>query len=249
VKVVVLVKRVPDTETRVRIGADGASLDPTGVRFVMNPYDEFALEAALRLKESGRATEVVALTLGGDAAQETLRSALAVGADRALLLRGASSPDGLATAKTLRAALASEGPDLVLAGIRAVDGDQAQVGPMLATLLDWGCVTAVSELDVGDGVATAIREIEGGRERVELSLPALVTMTKGPVELRRPSLQGIMAAKKKPLETRDAEPIAARVRILALDLPPERAPGKIVGEGPDAVPELVRLLREEAGAL
>jgi electron transfer flavoprotein beta subunit len=248
-KILVCVKRVPDTETRIQISADGTSLDAAGVRFVMNPYDEFALEAALRLKESGRASEVTVVTLGDESAQETLRGALAVGADRGVLCRGVSGPDGLATAKILRSAVEAQGPDLVLAGVRSVDGDQEQVGPMLGTLLGWACATCVSEIEGGDGVLIAVREVEGGRERVQLTLPAVVTLTKGPFELRRPSLPGIMAAKKRPLEVREAEVVSPRVRVVALELPPARKEGRIVGEGPDAVPELIRLLRDEAGAL
>jgi electron transfer flavoprotein beta subunit len=160
-----------------------------------------------------------------------------------------SGPDGLATAKILRSAVEAQGPDLVLAGVRSVDGDQEQVGPMLGTLLGWACATCVSEIEGGDGVLIAVREVEGGRERVQLTLPAVVTLTKGPFELRRPSLPGIMAAKKRPLEVREAEVVSPRVRVVALELPPARKEGRIVGEGPDAVPELIRLLRDEAGAL
>jgi electron transfer flavoprotein beta subunit len=215
----------------------------------MNPYDEFALEAALRMKESGKASEVTVMTLGDEAAAETLRAALAVGADAAVLVRGSAGADGLATAKMLRTAVGSISPDLILAGVRAVDGDQEQVGTMLGTLLGWACATGVAGLEAGEEGLIAVREVEGGRERVALSLPAVATMTKGAFELRRASLPGIMAAKKKPLEFREVDPVASRVRVLALGLPPERKEGQIVGEGPDAVSELLRLLREEAGAL
>jgi electron transfer flavoprotein beta subunit len=157
--------------------------------------------------------------------------------------------DGLATAKVLLSAVRAEAPDLVLTGVRAVDADQEQVGPMLGTLLGWATATSVAEFDLAGTILEVVREVEGGRDRVELTLPAVVSLTKAGLALRRPSLAGIMASKKKPMEVRDAEVIGGRVRAVALKLPAEKRAGKVVGEGPDAVPELLRLLREEAGAL
>ena len=203
-KIVVCVKRVPDTETRIRVGADGTSIDPGGVKYVLNPYDEFALEGALRLKESLPEGEVVALTLGDDASQETLRSALAMGADRAVLVDGTADADGLATARVLAEALQGESPDLVLLGIKAVDQDRQQVGPMLATIMARPCITGVREFELTDGTVAAAREVEGGTERVEAPLPAVLTVTKGAYEPRYASLKGIMAAKRKPLERVDS---------------------------------------------
>ncbi|TVP58737.1 MAG: electron transfer flavoprotein subunit beta/FixA family protein [Gemmatimonadales bacterium] len=245
----VCVKRVPDTETRIRVGADGQSIDPDGVKFVVSPYDEFAIEAALRLKEASGEGEVTAITLGESQAQDALRSALAMGADRAVLLEGEVTPDGLATARALAAEIETADAPLVLLGVKAADDDQQQVGPMLATLLGRPCATAVSTFELNGDRVVCRREVEGGTEVVELPLPAVVTITKGAFEPRYASLKGIMAAKRKPLETKPAQTADSRLRVESMELPPERTGGKIVGEGADAVPELVRLLREEANAL
>jgi electron transfer flavoprotein beta subunit len=246
VNIVVCIKRVPDTEARIRPGAGGAAIEAAGLKFIVSPYDEFALEAALRAREAAGAGEVVALTLGAAAAAEQLRSALAMGADRAVLLKGEATQDGLATARALVAELPAMAPSLLLLGIKAVDDDQQQVGPMVATLLDRPCVTAVSEFTVEGSKVVCHREVEGGIEVVEVELPAVLTITKGPYEPRYPSLKGIMAAKRKPLEERAAAASPARLRVERIESPPERPAGRIVGQGPDAVPELVRLLREEA---
>jgi electron transfer flavoprotein beta subunit len=247
--ITVCIKRTPDTETRIRVGDDGTSIDSSGVKYIVSPYDEFALEAALRIKEAVGEGEVAVLTLGEPAAAEQLRSALAMGADRAVLLEGENTMDGLATAKALAAELEGSEAPLVLLGEKAADDDQQQVGPMLATLLGRACVTSVAELEVEDAKVVCHREIEGGAEVLELDLPAVVTITKGPYEPRYASLKGIMAAKRKPLEQKEAQLPAARLTVRRLDPPPERPEGRIVGEGPDAVPELVGLLREEAKVL
>ena len=245
-KIYVCIKRVPDTAARIRVASDGTSIDSAGVKYVISPYDEFAIEAALRLKEKSGAGEVVAITVGPSAAGEQLRGALAMGADRAVLLQGDPGWDGLETARALAAELKDAGADLVLLGMKAVDSDQQQVGPMLGQMLDLPCITVASDIEVENGTAVCHREVEGGIEVLEAPLPAVVTMTKGANEPRYPSLKGIMAAKKKPLEEKAAELGAGRIRLEKLSLPADRQEGKIVGEGPDAVAELVRLLREEA---
>jgi len=247
--VIVCIKRVPDTETRIRMAASGTAIDPAGVKYIVSPYDEFALEAALRLKESGGAAEVTAMTLGGPAAAEQLRSALAMGADRAVRLEGEPGLDGLATARVLAAELVNTDAGLVLFGVKAVDDDQQQIGPMVATLLDRPCVTTVAEFALEGDRVVCHREVDGGIEIVDVPLPAVVTITKGPYEPRYASLKGIMAAKKKPLEEKPAVSVPVRLELLRLELPPERPAGRILGEGPDAVRELVRLLREEAKVL
>jgi len=249
VNISVCVKRVPDTETRIRVGTDGTSIDPAGVKFVVSPYDEFAVEAALRLRESNGAGEVVTVSLGDEAGQDILRTTLAMGADRAVLLKGQVTPDGLATARMLAAELEGHDAPLILLGVKAADDDQQQVGPMLATILGRPCATAVSSFEVDGDKVRCRREAEGGNEVVELPLPAVLTITKGEYEPRYASLKGIMAAKKKPLEVKDAASSPARIQVETLELPPERNAGRIVGEGPDAVKELVRILREEANAL
>lgn len=248
-KIAVCVKRVPDTETRIRVDASGSSIDPSGVKFVVSPYDEFAVEAALRLCEANGSGEVITLSLGEDAAQDILRTTLAMGADRAVLLRGEVTPDGLATAQALAAELKALDAPLVLLGVKAADDDQQQVGPMVATLLGRPCATSVSSFEIAGDRIRCRREVEGGTEVVELPLPAVVTITKGPYEPRYPSLKGIMAAKKKPLEVKDAVATTPRIRVEVLELPAERNAGRFIGQGADAVPELVRRLREEANVL
>ena len=247
---VVCVKQVPDTTTRVKVAADGRSLDPAGVTLILNPYDEFALEQALRVKEQLGAGEVVVVSLGPALVQTALRTALALGADRALHLKNDTvAPDALAVAKALAEAIRPLGPGLVWLGKQAMDGDGAQVGPMLATLLAWPCVSAVAAFSLTGQTARVEREVEGGRELIDVPLPAVLTADKGLNEPRYASLKGIMAAKKKPLEERAVELGSPHLERLSLALPPARAAGRIVGEGVAAVPELVRVLREEAKVL
>ena len=249
-KIAVCIKRVPDTETRVRIAGDGVSVDEAGVKFILNPYDEFAVEEALQRRDKAGGGEVVVIALGPDAAQETIRSALAMGADRAVLLKAERIPaDALAVAKALAAELRDGGYELVLFGKMAVDDYNHGVGPMVAELLGLPCVTAISKLELEAGKGVAEREIEGGVEVVEFALPAVLTAEKGLNTPRYPALKGIMAAKKKPIEIKPAALGEARVTVTSLSLPPDRKAGRIVGEGPDAVPELVRLLRTEAKVL
>ncbi len=249
-KIACCIKRVPDSETRVKIGADGKRIDDAGVKFVLNPYDEFAVEEGLRRKETAGAGEVAVLCLGPAAAQETIRTALAMGADRGVLLQTDTIPaDGFETAKALAAELKDGGWDLILCGKVAIDDSSQQVGPMLAELLGLPCVTAVAHLEIAGTKGVAEREIEGGIEVVEFPLPAVITADKGLNEPRYPALKGIMAAKKKPLEVKPIQLGAGAIEVLALTLPPARKEGRIVGEGPDAIPELVRLLREEAKVL
>lgn len=248
-KIFVCIKRVPDTAARIRVGGDGTSIDPAGLKYVVSPYDEFAMETALRLKESQGDGEVVALTLGDAAAAEQLRATLAMGADRAVLLEGETGMDGLATAKALAAELKEAGADLLLFGMKGVDDDQQQVGPMVAELLDLPCVTVAASIEVEGDAVVCHREVEGAVEIVEAPTPAVVTITKGDYEPRYASLKGIMAAKKKPLEPKQAQTVDQRLDVRELAPPPEREEGRIVGEGAEAVPELVRLLREEARVL
>jgi electron transfer flavoprotein beta subunit len=249
VRSIVCVKRVPDTETRIRIADDETSIDPAGVKFVLNPYDEFAVEAALKQKEAAGEGEVIVVTVGTADSAETLRTALAMGADQAALLKADPAPEGLAVARAIAAEVKEREYDLLLFGMKAVDDDLQAVGPMTAELLGIPAATTVTEFTVEDGKVTAHREIEGGTEVVELTLPCAITLTKGAYEPRYASLKGIMAAKRKPLEEKDAQPGEAGTRIEQLSYPPEREAGRIVGEGADAVPELLRLLREEAKVL
>jgi len=244
---VVCIKQVADTETRVKVGADGRSLDPTGVTWIMNPYDEFALEQALRVKEKLGTGEVVALSLGGAGVQTTLRNALAIGADRAIHLKSdTAQPDSLQVARAIAAAIRDLGAQITWFGKQAVDDDAAQVGPMVATLLGAPCVTVVAAMELDGSAVKVEREIEGGREVIVCPLPCVLTADKGLNEPRYASLKGIMAAKKKPIEEKAAELGEPGLEIVSMRLPATRAAGRVVGEGVPAIPELLRLLREEA---
>jgi electron transfer flavoprotein beta subunit len=250
VRIAVCIKRVPDSETRIKIASDGKSLDEAGVKFVVNPYDEFAVEEALRRKEQAGAGEVVVLSLGPAAAQETIRTALAMGADRGVLLQVDRIPaDALVVARALAAELKDGAYDLILFGKLAIDDYNHQVGPMVAELLGLPGVTSVTHLELAEGRGVAEREIEGAVEVCEFPLPAVLTVDKGLNEPRYPALKGIMAAKKKTLDIKPTALAVGGIEIMALTLPPERKEGRIVGEGVAAVPELVRLLREEAKVL
>jgi electron transfer flavoprotein beta subunit len=245
-KIAVLLRRVPDTTAKIAIGAGGTSIDEAGIKFVINPYDEYAVEAAIALKEKAGAGETVAIALGGDTVQETLRTALAMGIDRAIHLQGEAASDGLMNAGMLAEQLRGGGYDLILCGKLAVDDYGQQTGPMIAELLELPCVTAITRLDVADGRATVEREVEGGVEPARCALPAVFSCDKGLNNPRLPSLKGIMAAKKKPFEIIPVTVATGASRITALALPPERAAGRIVGEGAAAVPELISLLSTEA---
>ncbi len=248
--IAVCVKRVPDTETRIKIDADGKSIDESGVKFVLNPYDEFAVEEALKLKEQAGSGEVVAVSLGSDASQATIRTTLAVGADRGVLLRtDVRSLDPLASARVLARELGDGGYDLILFGKLAIDDYSHAVGTMVAELLGLPSVSSIAHLTIADGSGTAEREIEGGVEVVEFRLPAVLTTDKGLNEPRYPALRGIMLAKKKPLEVKDVTVDTGAIEVVELALPPERQAGRIIGEGPEAVPALLDALRNEAKVL
>ncbi len=244
-KLIACINHVPDTATRVSIGADGKSIDRTGVTFVLNPYDEFAVEQCLRLKEKNGG-EVIAVSLGGDAHKETLRKALAMGVDKAVLLKDDSPRDSFAVAHALAEYAKAQSPDAIFFGKQSVDADDAAVGPMVAELLGMPSVTVVVKMDVNGTDVVAEREIEGGREVVATKLPAVFTAQKGLNEPRYPSLKGIMAAKSKLIEEIAPAAVPARVQVTAMRKPASKNPGKIVGTDVSAVPELVRLLHEEA---
>jgi electron transfer flavoprotein beta subunit len=243
---VVCIKQVADTETRVKVAGDGKSLDPAGVTWILNPYDEFAIEQALAIREKQGAGEVVVASLGGPGVQTTLRNALAMGADRAIHLRADRAVDSLGVARALAAEIAPLKPDIVWLGRQAVDDDAAQVGPMLAELLEQPCVSVVAHFELEGQKAVVEREIEGGREVVEVTLPAVFTTDKGLNQPRYASLKGIMAAKKKTIDEKPAAPGEPVLDVVSLELPPPRGAGRIVGQGAAAIPDLIRALREEA---
>ncbi len=247
--IIVCVKRVPDSGTRIRVAGDGEGIDTSGVKYVVNPYDEYAVEEAIQIREEQGEGSITALCLGPDDAEEQLRNALAMGADEAVLLEGTPPLDGLTVARALAAELQDRDFDLVLFGKQAIDDDNMQVPPMVAEMLGLSCATVVVDLDVEDGRAVARREVEGGHELVELELPAVVSAQKGLNEPRYADLKGIMAAKKKPLEQKDVELAEASTELISIQEPEEETDGEIVGEGPEAAPELARRLHEEAKVL
>lgn len=245
-KILVPVKRVVDPNIKVRLTNDGSALAIENAKMCMNPFDEIAVEEAVRLKEAGVATEIIAVSCGIPACQETLRTAMALGADRSILVETSSQPEPLAVAKILRAIVNREDPQLVLMGKQAVDDDANQTGQMLAALLGWPQATFASKVTIEQGRATVIREIDGGLETVETSLPAIVTTDLRLNQPRYPSLPSVMKAKKKVLDILsvatlgiDASSRLTRVRFAE---PPVRKPGIKVA----SVSELVQKLRQEA---
>ncbi len=245
-KILVPVKRVVDFNVKVRVRADGSGVETANVKMSMNPFDEIAVEEALRLKEAGTATEVVAVSCGVQACQETLRTALALGADRAILVETDVELQPLAVAKLLRAIVQKENPQLVILGKQAIDDDCNQTGQMLAALLGWPQATFASKLKIGSGKAEVTREVDGGLETISVKLPAVVTTDLRLNEPRYVTLPNIMKAKKKPLEVLKPDAlgvnVAPRLKTLKVEEPPKRKAGVKV---PDAK-ALVGKLRGEA---
>jgi electron transfer flavoprotein beta subunit len=250
-KIVVCVKQVPDTEAKIVIGGDGVTIDPADVKYVMNPYDEFAVEEALKLKEAAGEGEVIVLTLGGEDAQPAMRTAMAMGADSGVLLKAENSAlaDGHSVAQALAAEIKELQADLVFAGKIAIDGYGHQVASMIGEILGMPVLPTAKSLELADGTATITRDIEGGKETVTAALPCVITAEKGLNEPRYPALKGIMQAKRKPLEVKDITLAEAGIEILEMTYPPKKPDGRIVGEGVGAVNELVKLLRDEAQVL
>ena len=245
-KLLVPIKRVIDFNVKVRVKPDGTGVETANVKMSMNPFDEIAVEEAVRLKEKGIATEIVAVSCGITACQETLRTALAIGADRAILVETNVELQPLAVAKLLKAIVDKEKPQIVILGKQAIDDDANQTGQMLAALLDWPQATFASKIDIANGSATVKREVDGGLETEEVKLPAVVTTDLRLNEPRYATLPNIMKAKKKPLETLTPESlgvdVAPRLTTLKIVEPPKRKGGGKVAD----VAELVTKLRNEA---
>jgi electron transfer flavoprotein beta subunit len=252
-KVLVPVKRVIDYNVKVRVKADGSGVDLANVKMSMNPFDEIAVEEAIRLKEAGKADEIVAVSIGVDKAQETLRTALAMGADRAILIVAASDVhqdiEPLAVAKLLAKVVEAEEPGLVLCGKQAIDNDMNATGQMLAALLGWAQATFASEIAVDGGHATVTREVDGGLQSVKVKLPAVVSVDLRLNEPRYASLPNIMKAKKKPLEEKTPADygvdVTPRLTVVKTVEPATRKAGVKVG----SVDELIAKLKDEAGVL
>jgi electron transfer flavoprotein beta subunit len=248
-KVLVPVKRVVDFNVKIRVKADGSGVDLANVKMSINPFDEIAVEEAIRLKAAGKADEVVVVSIGPAQAQETLRTAMAMGADRAILIKTEGTVEPLAVAKLLRGVVEAEGPGLVILGKQAIDDDANQTGQMLAALLGWSQATFASKIELGDGRAKVTREVDGGLQAIEVVLPAIVTADLRLNEPRYASLPSIMKAKKKPLEEKAPADygvsVEPRLKVLATEEPAVRKAGVKVG----SVAELVNRLRNEAGVL
>jgi electron transfer flavoprotein beta subunit len=248
-KVLVPVKRVIDYNVKVRVKTDQSGVDLANVKMSMNPFDEIAVEEAVRLKEKGKATEVIAVSIGPAQAAETIRTALAMGADRGILVKADGEIEPLAVAKVLKAVVTEEQPLLVIAGKQAIDDDSNQTGQMLAALLGWGQGTFAHTLTLDDGVARIAREIDGGLQTLEVKLPAVMTTDLRLNQPRYASLPNIMKAKKKPIAEKSfadygVDP-APRLKVLKVSEPPKRAAGVKV----KSVAELLDKLKNEAGVL
>jgi electron transfer flavoprotein beta subunit len=245
-KVLVPVKRVVDYNVKIRVKADGTGVDIANVKMSMNPFDEIANEEAIRLREAGHATEIVAVSIGEAKCQETLRTALAMGADRAIHVEAPSDVQPLAVAKILKALVEKEQPGLVVLGKQAIDDDSNQTGQMLAALLGWPQATFISKIELKGDHALISREVDEGLERIEVRLPAVVTVDLRLNEPRYASLPNIMKAKKKPIDVVKPDglgvDIAPRLQYVAFEEPPRRQAGVRVG----SVDELVSKLRDEA---
>ena len=245
-KVLVPVKRVIDYNVKVRVKADQTGVDLANVKMSMNPFDEIAVEAAVRLKEQGKASEVIVLSVGPGQASETIRTALAMGADRGILVKTDQPVEPLAVAKIIKAVVETEKPDFVITGKQAIDDDANQVGQMLAALLDWPQATFAHALEMGDGSAKVSREIDGGLQTVEVRLPAVMTTDLRLNQPRYASLPNIMKAKKKPIDEKTPADlgvdITPRLKTVKVDDPPTRKGGVMV----DSVATLVTKLRQEA---
>jgi electron transfer flavoprotein beta subunit len=245
-KVLVAVKRVIDFNVKIRVKADGTGVETANVKMSMNPFDEIAVEEAVRLKEAGTASEIVAVSMGPQPCQETIRTALAMGADRGIHVLTDAELQPLAVAKLLKAIVAKETPDFVILGKQAIDDDCNQTGQMLAALLDWPQATFASKLKLADGKATVTREVDGGLETLELKLPAVMTTDLRLNEPRYASLPNIMKAKKKPIDALTPEAlgvdVAPRLVTLKVEEPAKRHGGAKLG----SVQELVDKLQTEA---
>ena len=247
-KVLVAVKRVVDYNVKIRVKADGSGVELANVKMSMNPFDEIGVEEAVRLKEAGKATEVVAVSIGPAQAQETLRTALAMGADRAILVKTDDLVEPLAVAKILKGVVAAEQPEIVILGKQAIDDDCNQTGQMLAALLGWPQATFTSKLEPGAGEAQITREIDGGLQMLTVKLPAIVTTDLRLNQPRYASLPNIMKAKKKPLDEKTPADFGAdttpRLKVIKTEEPPKRQAGIKVGSPAELVAKL-----KEAGAI
>lgn len=245
-KIAVCMKRVPDTATRLAFGSDGKSVDTSEVQWVISPYDEYAIEEGLRLRERAGEGSVTVINIGPEGTSKEIRQALGMGADDGILATCEETLDPIQTARALAAILENRSDDIVLFGKQSVDSQGAQVGALVARLLDRPFVNDISSIEVNGSEVRIERDVDGGKETIEGSLPIVVGADKSLNEPRYPKLKDIMQAKKKPIETVEAAAGEVALETIAITAPPPRPDGRVVGEGPEAVEELIRLLREEA---
>ncbi len=248
-KVLVPVKRVVDANMKIRVKADGSGVEQTNVKMAMNPFDEIAIEEAIRLKEAGKAAEIIVVSIGPTQAQETLRTALAMGADRAILVKTDDTVEPLGVAKVLKGVVVAETPGLVLLGKQAIDDDSNQTGQMLAALIGWAQGTFASKVELAGDKVKVTREVDGGLQMVELKMPAIVTVDLRLNQPRYASLPNIMKAKKKPLDEKTPADFGADITAHLKVLKTEEPGGRKAGIKVKSVAELVDKLKNEAGVL
>jgi electron transfer flavoprotein beta subunit len=248
-KLLVPIKRVVDYNVKIRVKADGSGVELANVKMSMNPFDEISVEEALRLKEAGKASEVIVVSIGPAKAEETLRTALAMGADRAVLVETEDQVEPLAVAKILKGVAEAEAPGLIIVGKQAIDDDSNQTGQMLSALLGWAQATFASKVEIGDGSAQVTREVDGGLQTIEVKLPAVVTTDLRLNEPRYASLPNIMKAKKKPLDKKTPSGFGVDTSPRLKVLKTEEPSGRKAGVKVKSVAELVDKLKNEAGVL
>ena len=243
-KIAVCVSHVPDTTSKIIVGQDGKNIDPNGLTFIINPYDEFAVEEALRLKEKFKG-EVVVLSVGKEFVKESIKKAYAMGVDKGIWIKTEAELDSYSTAKLLVEQLNVIKPDIILFGKQSIDYDSGQVGILVAEMLNMPSVSVVTKLEISDSTVVCEREIEGGKETVETKLPVVITAQKGLNEPRYPNLKGIMAAKSKPIQEVASTSVENKTEIIKMKKPESKSKGRILGSDASAVKELINVLHNE----
>jgi electron transfer flavoprotein beta subunit len=244
-KAIACISQVPDTTTKVKVGSDGRTIDPSGVTYIINPYDEFAVEAAVHLKEKS-AAETYVISVGKESAKEVIKKAYAMGIDKGILIKTDAELDSFAVAKNLADVLKEMNADIIFFGKQSIDYDDSQTGTLVAEFLGIPSISVVVDLKIEGNTVIAEREIEGGKEIVEATMPVVICAQKGMNNPRYPNLKGIMAAKTRPIEEKQPTFTESKTKVVKMELPKIKGKGKIVGTDAAAAVELVKLLREEA---
>lgn len=247
-KILVCINHLPDTASKIIINSDNKTIDDSNITYVLNPYDEYAVEEAVKLKEENEG-EVIVVSVGDDSHKESMKKALAMGGDKAVLIKGTKDLDSFNVAKALSEEVKLQQADIVLLGKQSVDYDNSVMGSMIAEFSDYNSVSMVNKIEISEKTIKAKRLIEGAEEVIETSLPVVLSVDKGINEPRYPTLKGIMQAKKKPLEEKEFEFVANKVEVISLGLPEKKKAGEIIGSDVTAVPKLIDLLKNEAKVL